>query len=139
MNTTEQKYTYPAALVRVVDGDTVVLNLKIDYLLEVDFGFHIKDKLLFSKSTIQTFRLLGIDTPEVVGADKKAGLAAKEALEEFLAKAAALKVVSHGKDKYGRWLGTIFADLKSEEGEEVTTVNVNEWLVAGGFAKQYGT
>jgi endonuclease YncB( thermonuclease family) len=136
MSASEQKYTYNASLVRVVDGDTVVLDLKMDYLLEADFGFYIKDKIVFSKTSVQTFRLFGVDTPEVVGAEKNLGLLAKQALQEMLEKASSIKVVSHGKDKYGRWLGTLLIESKNESGE-VITVNVNEWLVAGGFAQPY--
>ena len=136
MSASEQKYTYNASLVRVVDGDTVVLDLKMDYVLEADFGFYIKDKIVFSKTSVQTFRLSGIDTPEVVGTEKNLGLLAKQALQEMLGKASSIKVVSHGKDKYGRWLGTIFADLITEENQQ-TTVNINEWLVASGFARPY--
>ena len=136
MSASEPQYTYAATLVRVVDGDTVVLDLKMDYLLEADFGFYIKDKIVFSKTSVQTFRLSGIDTPEVVGTEKNLGLLAKQALQEMLEKASSIKVVSHGKDKYGRWLGTIFADLITEENQQ-TTVNINEWLVASGFARPY--
>jgi endonuclease YncB( thermonuclease family) len=108
----------------------------MDYLLEADFGFYIKDKIVFSKTSVQTFRLSGIDTPEVVGAEKNLGLLAKQALQEMLGKASSIKVVSHGKDKYGRWLGTLMVETTNESGEPLI-VNVNEWLIASGFAKPY--
>jgi len=65
----EVSYTYRAELVRVIDGDTVVLN--------VDLGF---EHWLHN----QTFRLYGIDAPETRTTDldeKRRGLQAKEWLE----------------------------------------------------------
>lgn len=61
-------YEYRATLDRVVDGDTV-------YLV-VDLGFHIQVRM--------SFRLLGIDTPEVRGEERPEGLVAKAALEAML-------------------------------------------------------
>lgn len=108
-------YEYRASLVRVVDGDTV--------FLDVDLGFRVHATL--------DFRLLGLDTPEVVGATKTAGLASKSELERLLA-LGTLRVVSTKSDKYGRWLATIFVRLP--DGSEL---NVNDALLTGGFAVPY--
>lgn len=83
-------YTYKASLMRVVDGDTCDLA--------VDVGFHMTATL--------RFRLLGIDTPEVRGTTKEAGLAAKAALEGLLAKGPLLIRTEKG-DSFGRWLADI--------------------------------
>ena len=62
-------YSYSARVFNIVDGDTIDC--------ELDLGFHLMTKL--------RFRLLGIDTPEVVGADKVKGLEAKNWLYKKIA------------------------------------------------------
>lgn len=118
-------YTYEGTCVRVIDGDTVVLRLAKTFTLDVDFGFHVKDTMALTKSAEITFRLNGINTPEVVGASKTAGLAAKAALEGMIV-GKSLRVVSHKPDKYGRWLADIYV-----QGE---TASVNQRMIEGGFA-----
>lgn len=108
-------YSYDVKLVRVVDGDTVYLD--------VDLGFNARMTL--------DFRLAGINTPEIVGVQKTAGLAAKSELERLLS-LGSLTILSAKADKYGRWLVTIFVHpLKG------TAINVNDALIAGGFALPY--
>lgn len=87
-------YNYDADLVRVVDGDTTYLT--------IDLGFHIK--------TTVSFRLLGINAPEMKGSTHDAGLAAKEHLASLLSKGKLNVVTSKplSTDKYGRWLVKIF-------------------------------
>lgn len=118
-------YTYDGTCVRVIDGDTVVLRLAKTFTLDVDFGFHVKDTMALTKSAEITFRLNGINTPEVVGASKTAGLAAKTALEGMIV-GKSLRVVSHKPDKYGRWLANVYV-----QGE---TASVNQRMIEGGFA-----
>lgn len=118
-------YTYEGTCVRVIDGDTVVLRLAKTFTLDVDFGFHVKDTMALTKSAEITFRLNGINTPEVVGASKTAGLAAKTALEGMIV-GKSLRVVSHKPDKYGRWLANVYV-----QGE---TASVNQRMIEGGFA-----
>jgi len=142
MTTTTQSsapptYEYEAELVRVVDGDTIILRLHKDFMFPVDFGFNISDEVHLHKSSVQTFRLLGINTPEVVGEEKVKGLQAKEALVRFIENAT-LRVVSHGKDKYGRWLGTLYMKPVGTNGNvPIPEVNVNDWLISEGLAVPY--
>jgi len=124
-------YTYKADLVRVIDGDTVVLRLHKDFEFEVDFGFHILEKVHSHKSVELSFRLLGINAPEVVGADKAAGLLSKEALDKLL-RSGELTATTYKPDKYGRWLVTI--DVSQSDG---TIVDVADYLVKNGFAVPY--
>lgn len=107
-------YEYRAKLARVVDGDTVYL--------EVDLGFHIRTEL--------SFRLLGIDAPEVRGSERTAGLKSKAVLEELLTKGT-ITVKTEKTGKYGRWLATIFVD------DGASKFNVNEELVKLGHAEIY--
>lgn len=121
-------YEYAAQVVEVVDGDTIKLD--------VDLGFSIRQKM--------TLRLYGIDTPEVVGASKAAGLAAKDFLRRLLAdgvqgpdgwpicpvwKRVTIKTFKDKGDKYGRLLALIFVGADP--------IPVNDKLVAAGHAKPY--
>lgn len=101
-------YTYRAFIDRVVDGDTVIAT--------IDLGFNTSQKV--------RLRLMGVDTPEVVGTERAAGLAAKEWLNNVLA-AQRVIVETHKDrgDKYGRYLAVIWLDGKS----------VNAELIAKGF------
>jgi len=108
-------YEYKAKLSRIVDGDTLWLF--------VDLGFKVVVEL--------EFRLFGLNTPEVVGVQKIAGLAAKAELERLLL-LGKLRIETSKSDKYGRWLVTIFVDLPIG-----TTINVNESLLRSGHALPY--
>lgn len=108
----EVSFTYRAELVRVIDGDTVVLN--------VDLGFE-------TWMHNQTIRLYGIDTPEMRGEEKPEGEKAKEWLQERLyGREIVLQSIQDKKGSFGRWLGILFTD-----GE-----NVNEELVSAGMAER---
>ena len=86
------QYNYVAKLGRVVDGDTVDLD--------VDLGFHCTLHL--------RFRLLGVDTPERGHKDFQD---ASDALHRLFLTHANLDgyvhVESFKTGKYGRWLATI--------------------------------
>ena len=76
----------------------------------------------------QKIRLNGIDTPEIRGEERKAGLVASSRLR-LLIEGKDVVMVSH-KDKtgkYGRWLATVYLD----------GVNVNQLLVDEGLADVY--
>jgi micrococcal nuclease len=113
-------YEYNAKLLRVVDGDTIWLDVNLG------FGIH---------ATLD-FRLYGINTPEVIGTTKTAGLAAKAELERLLSVAAQLgnplKIESTKSDKYGRYLAVIH--VKQADGTEI---DVNEELIKQGHATRY--
>lgn len=125
-------YEYTGTCVRVIDGDSLVLRLTKVILQEVDFGFHMKDTLTLTKTTEMSFRLNGINTPEVIGADRDRGLAAKAALEG-LVRGRSLRVVTHKADKYGRWLCDLYLCLSLKGAE----VHANQWLIDQGHAKPY--
>lgn len=108
-------YEYHAKLSRVIDGDSVELG--------VDLGFKTYQ--------VQKFRLLGIDAPELRGTTKGMGESAKRALENFLLKKQ-LSLLSHGQDKYGRWLCQLYATDSHDN-----TVIVNDWMVEKGWAVPY--
>jgi len=120
-----EDWTYRGKLVRVVDGDTFIVELEREF----DFGFHVMAKF----GAKQTLRLRGVNTPEIVGESREAGMAAKQAVEKLLAKAfGALAVTTHKGDKYGRWLADIYVTLDSGD-----TINVAHWLIENGHAVPY--
>ena len=94
-------YEYKAHLIKVVDGDTV------DVDIDLGFGVWLKDERV---------RIAGIDTPESRTSDKVEklfGLAAKKRVQELLADKVVLKTFAakDGEDmkgKFGRILGDFY-------------------------------
>jgi micrococcal nuclease len=108
-------YEYNCKIVRVVDGDTVDVD--------IDLGFGV----VFAN---QRVRLYGIDAPESRTRDlveKKFGLYAKEFLKKRLGKSCTLRTRLDGKGKFGRILGEFIVD----------GVNVNEEMVDKNMVVRY--
>lgn len=112
-------YEYNFSVVKIIDGDTVDVDL--------DLGFSV----ILKK---QRIRLYGINTPESRTRDlveKKYGLAAKARLRELLTESDKLTLKTaidkKARGKYGRILGTLYAD----------NTNINETLVQEGLAIEY--
>lgn len=103
-------YEYLATVLRVVDGDTV--NVDVD--LGLDISHRIK------------LRLYGINAPEMSTAE---GILAKQHLIELLGTTNPVKIltVKDKVEKYGRYLATII----------VAGVNLNQQMVTDGFAVVY--
>jgi micrococcal nuclease len=114
-------YEYRATLKKVVDGDTVDVELSL--------GFDIYQS--------HRLRLYGVNTPELHDRDatiRAKALEAKQFLIDTLPTAAgAITVRSHkdAGDKYGRYLAELF--LPEQE------VSVNQQLVARGLAVPFMT
>lgn len=102
-------YEYRATIIRIVDADTV--------WLEVDLGFDVKRK--------DSFRLYGINAPEMSTAE---GVNAKMWLTEYL-KGGPLVITTEKdrREKYGRYLATLW----------VGGQNVNQALIEAGHAVPY--
>lgn len=93
MASTQPAYEYHATLRRVIDGDTLEL--------EVDLGFEMH--------AVTTFRLYGVNAPEVTGATKKAGNEATAFTKQWLEHAGTpLLIRTYKRDKYGRWLAEVW-------------------------------
>lgn len=91
-------------VLRVVDGDTVDL--------ELDLGFHLTAAL--------RFRLVGVNTPEIFHDPVPDGFTAKQITEEWLqARAGLLTVRTTKTDAFGRWLAEIIAPDGTLNGELV--------------------
>jgi len=127
-------WQYDGKLVRVIDGDTVILELSKVFSYAVDFGFHIKEVIMNRKVATVTLRLLGLDTPELRTKDeeiKDKAIQAKNELERLL-NLGALHVETTKADSFGRYLATIH--VTDEKG---VRTNVNRTLIEQGFAVPY--
>jgi micrococcal nuclease len=88
-------YEYNCTIVRVVDGDTVDVD--------IDLGFDTWRRG-------ERIRLYGVDTPECrsrSATEKKAGLLAKGFVIQALHEGGTYKLTTKEKGKFGRYLGTI--------------------------------
>ncbi len=106
-------YEYRAFVRKVYDGDTITVDF--------DLGFDIllKD---------QKIRLSRINTPEVRGKEREAGLRSRDALREKISnKWVVIKTQKDKKGKFGRWLGEVWLD----------DTCMNDWLLREGYAKLY--
>jgi micrococcal nuclease len=115
---TEPAYLYRAVVVRVIDGDTIDVD--------IDLGFYVWIKK-------QRIRLLGIDAPEVKGDTRPEGLAATEHLKAMIEGESIILRTVKGDDggdrddSFGRWLGTIYHD----------DMDVNAEMMRSGHAIPY--
>ena len=114
-------YEYKCKLVRVVDGDTIDVD--------VDLGFGVWMQK-------QRIRMYGIDTPESRTSDdveKVYGNAAKDFLVQWTNSGnLTLKTFKDGKGKYGRILGEIW--YGDESGNDH---NINQLLIDNHHAVRY--
>lgn len=109
-------YEYRARMLKVVDGDTI--DLDVDLGLRV----HVHERI----------RLLGINAPELHSSNADEREAAKKA-SDFLRSLTAngdltVKTQKDSQEKYGRYLGTLF---------DSTGLNINEELIKAGHATAY--
>ena len=112
----ESQYRYDRVrLVRVVDGDTVRLDI------ETEPGRLARNKAC---------RLLRMDAPEMGSAG---GAEARAALEGFL-RGKKLFVEVRGEDRGGRWLIELFVQSRDRDGA-VVSENVSDWMVEHAHAR----
>ncbi len=113
-----EPFCYNATVVRIVDGDTI--------RLDIDLGFDIVLKN-------QSVRLYKVDTPECRTRDlkeKAAGLLAKSVVQNLIAvgERVFIRTKLDTKGKFGRLLGTIIT---------TDNININEHLVNNNYAVEY--
>ena len=116
-------YEYRCKIVRVVDGDTVDVD--------IDLGFGI----WMHKERV---RLHGIDTPESRTRDleeKKYGLLAKEQILFFLPEGSMQTLVTV-KDKAGKF-GIILGKFKIVDPVTAYDTTVNDWMIKEHHAAPY--
>jgi len=110
-------FLYPAEVERVIDGDTIVVDLTLG------LGVILDD---------QYIRFYGIDAWETRGEERPKGLLAKEYVIKRLKEGKVEIEIrpewgSRGRGKYGRWLGVIYIDGK----------DLNLELIEEGHAEEY--
>jgi len=108
-------FDYRAKLVRVVDGDTVDLD--------IDLGFHIH--------THERVRLTGINTPELhspLETERVKAKAAAEFLTTLLGGELVVKTSRDSQEKYGRFLARLYS---------TSGVCANDEMVKSGHAVAY--
>lgn len=118
-------YEYKAYVTSVYDGDTITVDI------ELGFGIVVRK---------QKIRLAGINTPEIRGEEREAGLVSRDVLrEKILHKNIIINTFKDAKGKYGRYIGVIYLEeLQLVEGDELVSsvenkVNINDWLVENNY------
>jgi len=109
-------YEYNCKIVRVIDGDSIVVDI------DLGFGLWIHG---------ESIRLFGVDCPECRSRDpeeKAAGLAAKDFVEGLLHDGGTYTLTTKEKGKFGRYLGVIMLSDKT---------SVNAALVSEHLAVPY--
>ena len=119
-------YEYRCNVVRVVDGDTV------DVDIDLGFGVWLQDERV---------RMMGIDTPESRTSDKVEklfGLAAKEKLKSILGENPVLKtqVNKDGEDMKGKF-GRILGDFDVYDADKDAWRPATDVLIETGNAVAY--
>jgi micrococcal nuclease len=119
-------YEYKCNVVKVVDGDTV------DVDIDLGFGVWLKDERV---------RMMGIDTPESRTSDKVEklfGLAAKQKLKSLLGKSPILKtqINKDGEDMKGKF-GRILGDFDVYDADKDAWRPATDVLIETGNAVAY--
>ena len=108
-------YEYRAFVRKVYDGDTITVD--------IDLGFEVVLRN-------QKIRLSKINTPEIRGAEREAGIKVRNLVRERISnKWVIIKTTKDKKGKYGRWLGEVYCDGSEE--------SLNQWLLNEGHAVLY--
>lgn len=102
-------YTYQASVVRVVDADTVDMD--------VDLGFFMTARI--------RFRLARINAWETRGEEREKGLSAKSFVESILWPGRIVPIQTGKTGKYGRWIAEI----------TIGDLNLSDKLVELGHAR----
>jgi len=108
----ENLYVYKAIVIKVIDGDTIDLNV------DLGFNLYMKDR----------FRFARINAPEKYGQNKILGQAALEFVKKLCPIGSSIMVKTEKeKGKYGRWIAEIY----------VNDENLNDLMVKEGHAIYY--
>lgn len=116
-----EPFVFPFEVVKIIDGDTIRINM--------DLGFSIGVRE-------QTLRLLRVNTPEIKGPTREAGMWAKAFTADWLKSHSNLLMRSRKiepghavEDSFGRYLVEVFGD--NEKGEQTC---LNDALLSSGNA-----
>lgn len=114
-------YQYKATINRVVDGDSL--------WVDVDLGFFLRQKM--------SLRLKGLNTPEIRGPERPEGLKAKQFVEETLAQCPAVVIKTYKLGKYGRYIADVYYLPGNDNPDEILSrgLHLNEQLLSKGLAE----
>lgn len=129
-------YQYKAIIQKVVDGDTIEIN--------IDLG-------LSAWVHNEKIRLYGIDTPEVYGVKKgsaewERGNLASEFVKKYVIEKdeVVIETIKDKREKYGRYLALIYIQIDQSVLTGLTDIRsigdfycLNDILIAKGLAKKY--
>ena len=116
---TKPTYTYRCKIVKIVDGDTV------DVDIHLDAGFNIHFVLKNER-----IRVHGIDTPEMRSSDereRKYGKLAKKRMEALLPAGSEAILLSHAYDPRD-YFGRVLAEFYLTDGRRVNDILLEERL-----------
>ena len=106
------EYIRKATILRIVDGDTV--------RLQVNLGFNTYQE--------SNFRLYNYNAPEMRGEEKKFGELATQHLQGILPIGTEVVIRTHKADKFGRYLAEIFYETPT-----FAEVDLIRFLVNSGY------
>jgi len=110
-------YHYRCKVLEVYDGDT--------FRVEINLGFGLSWRGSDGRGV--EVRMYGLNAPEVRGESRDSGKLSRDKLREMiLGKEITIKTLKDSSEKYGRYLGIALLD---------DGTNVNEWMVAEGYAQ----
>ena len=104
-------YTVQAKVNRVIDGDTVVVDIYLPFSITLEN---------------ERVRLLGYDAYEVKGKDKELGLLAKSTVEKLINNKRVMLVTYGERDSFGRVLASVL--FKKD----------NKWVSLGDYLHEIG-
>ncbi len=114
---TNPTYLYKAEVKRIIDGDTLLLN--------IDLGFQVFKE--------QRVRLAQIDAPSL---KDKNGREASQFLRDQLARVEFVMIKTNKIDIYGRYIGDIFYSFTTDDKSEIFSQGkyLNQEIVNRGLA-----
>ena len=114
-------YTYKATISRIVDGDTLYVD--------VDLGFFLRQMM--------KVRLKGVNTPEIRGPERPEGLKSKQFVIDTLAECPAVVIKTDKIGKYGRYIADVWFLPGSDDAGEILSKgeNLNQLLLKKKLAK----
>jgi len=129
-------YQYRAIIQKVIDGDTMEVNIDLGLTIWVQ-----KEKI----------RLFGVDTPEVYGIKKgsvewELGNKSSEFVKSIANEKPEIiiETIKDQKEKFGRYLGIVYVQINPDELVGLSDVRnlgdyfcLNDILIQKGLAKKY--
>lgn len=115
------EYVYEATIHSVHDGDGV-----FSASIHIDLGFHMEQTIP------KKFRLVNVDTPEVTGRQRKAGIVVRDFVRGLILNKRVKIKTDYTKGKFGRLLAEVYIEWYGRP-----DVKLSDLLVDLGYAKPF--